>query len=368
MPVLPKAKAQGAGKAGRNSWEQGDKLWGNMVAHATSSFMQKYMAVPSFSDSGESSAIYQGLGEAQVWSCPDTLVQRLSAKSTELVNRPATGLSELAGCLETVNQAMKERPTAFYEKWAVLYLKHDVENASKCLNSHAYPNITRSEADLAKAVQQILKFSNDLRTQHWEALSQEMAVSATKVVGLSWAMEAASLTIPGSYAERLSSIKTQNKDAQTKMNATPQSGRLVRDFLAQEVKHLANTRSSSSAPVAQPAIVGQSMTFSDDEDAPSAAPAASAVPSEKKIFKGVIKEGLALELKRGIDKAKADKVMRKIQKTKEALKKAFEDWKAVQYESAVAFDQRPVREHFSKLKRKYENAFPAQDEEQEAAE
>jgi hypothetical protein len=150
MPsILPQRRSAGAGQAGKQ-WSQGAKLYNNMVLHCNSSFMSKYLAIPTVNDEGQqhpsetcvstkhwfnrfpeqgsqghknkgpksvlenscfkcdpamplqaavplfrrmfktgvTSAAFEGLHEAQVWSSPDSLISKVSEKTTELVNRP----------------------------------------------------------------------------------------------------------------------------------------------------------------------------------------------------------------------------------------------------------------------------------------
>ena len=354
MPVLPKAKAATGVKGGRKEWQQGDKLWNNMIMHGTPNFLLKYLGVPTFNDDGDSSAVFQGLGEAQIWANPDSLVQRLTFKSTELINRPATGLSELAGCIECTNQVFVERPSAFGNIWKSLYAKYELDNWVKILNSYAYPKVSRTPEDLAKAVQQFLKFLGELRASHYEALAQEMAASATKTVGLAWALEAASLTIPGTWAERLSSIKTGNEKAQKLMSENPHSGSNLRNFLAEEVKHLANARGTSSAAAAPASAAAPLMVFSDDEETPPAPPCASGVS-----FKKLVEQVMELQFPKNIQGKpnKARRIYEESLDLKSKLPARLEKWRLDEPDAAAAFDQSPVKQHLKMLKRSFDDAF-----------
>ena len=283
MPMLPKAKPAAKAAQGRKEWTPGDKLWGGMLIHGSAQFMTKYLPIPTFADSGESSAIFGGLGEPQVWSNPDTLASKLAVKNTEILNRPPVGLSEYAGTMETLNQVFVERPCSVAKSWKRLWEQNEMGDACKVLNSYGYPHLARSPDDLVKAVQRVLQFSGELRTI-WTAASQEQAAAATKVTGLSWALEMSALTIPGQFAEKLQSVKTEKTQEHAELMAKPLSGRALRDYLVAEVSHLATSRSSSSgapppAPIPEPTTM---LTFSDDEGSKAAAADPAPAVGEKK--------------------------------------------------------------------------------------
>ncbi len=77
---------------------------------------------------------------------PDTLAEHVSCANTELINRPAIGLSEYASVLENLEMVLTEGLAAkiyhpeFVAKFTSKYQTFDMSTATKVLNSISYPN------------------------------------------------------------------------------------------------------------------------------------------------------------------------------------------------------------------------------------
>lgn len=205
MSVLPQPKkggTKGQGK-GRKEWVEGEKLYDNMVLHTGGQFLKKY-AAPPVQDDGRSTAIYEALGEPHTWATPDGLVEKMSSRSTELTNRRSVGLSEAAGTLESLNQAIVDASLPVKAVWCELWSKNDM--STTCPD----PQLARVPRPGALARG---NFSTELH---------------------------ALLNNPGSW-------------------------RLLRDFLAKECSHLATMLSSTALASGAASSTAGVMTFSDDE-------------------------------------------------------------------------------------------------------
>lgn len=86
--VLPAALSSGKGKGkggGRKVFTAGAALQDLMLLHRKS--VKKYLAVPAIGETGQSSALFEGITAPQSWLSPAALAEKLSAESTELINR-----------------------------------------------------------------------------------------------------------------------------------------------------------------------------------------------------------------------------------------------------------------------------------------
>ena len=89
------------------------------------------------------------MGNPQHWIHADCLSEHISAANTELVNRPAIGLSEFSSVLENLELVLTEGLAAkifhpeLVAKFTTQYNAYDMGTATKVLNSISYPNQAR---------------------------------------------------------------------------------------------------------------------------------------------------------------------------------------------------------------------------------
>lgn len=161
--VLPKTAKKGSGKGARK-FEAGKRLYGNMLTHNSQDFLAKYPGKPTSDVSSESSILWEGLAKTQVLVNPESFAGQLEYTKTELLNRPAIGLSELGGVLVHMNALVTEGVAKkilhpdFAAKWSVQWEALGLQSAAEVLNTNDYPELPRSSAALEKAVKSVCSF------------------------------------------------------------------------------------------------------------------------------------------------------------------------------------------------------------------
>jgi hypothetical protein len=268
LPAPAAASAKGKGKTGRFAWAPGQKLFGNMVAHASA--LRTYPDAPVLDDIG-STAIFCGFTKPEQWATAENLVAALGNKTTELANRPAVGVSEAAQAYAAANQLFVDAPDALSAIRSELWAKHGTRTSCAMLSRRSGDDATLE--DFRRAVQAFLAFSQDVRNR-WQVFFETYAGSASKTVALAWVLEASSLTIPGAWARRLADVALGG-EAKTKMLTSPTSGAALRDFLATALVAHVGVRQAKPAAVSSSSGAAQ-LTFEGDAPLPAQAPVAQA--------------------------------------------------------------------------------------------
>ena len=166
-----------------------------------SEFLKKYPNKVVFENS-KSSAAWECPGKPHMFSSAETFSSEVEAKNTELVNRPALGLSELCSSVETFVQNAKEDDLSLKAKVEALVMKFSIDSAIKVLNQHSLPDLARSSADLSNATKRLLSFVQCIR-EEWSFWAERVARASSTLVCGTWLLTAASLTIPGTWVSKL---------------------------------------------------------------------------------------------------------------------------------------------------------------------
>lgn len=147
-PAAEEGREEGAGQWSQGVGRGGEALRQHGAAYG-GQFLKKY-AAPPVQDDGRSTAIYEALGEPHAWATPDGLVEKMSSRSTELTNRRSVGLSEAAGTLESLNQAIVDASLPVKAVWCELWSKNDMSTTVQILYSHGYPDLARSQEEITR--------------------------------------------------------------------------------------------------------------------------------------------------------------------------------------------------------------------------
>ena len=88
--------------------------------------------------------------------------------------------------------------------------------------------------DLQKAVMSLCKLGNHVR-EHWHEFVLILGVGSALLVDGSWLLSFASMTTPGTYAEKITDVPSADETAKAKMVANPLKGKDMIAFLSAEV-------------------------------------------------------------------------------------------------------------------------------------
>ena len=311
-----------------------------------------------------SSAAWEAVGQPQVWIHPDTLGEYLSSGNTEMINRPAVGLSEYASVLDNLVLVLEEglEKKLFHPelvgKFKALHSKYDLGTAAKVLNTVGYPHQARAESDVSRAVTNVLKFGQDLR-QEWTVWADFFGRCTAMTVGFSWSLTMAALTNGSVFAAKLKDVPVKSAVAKSDFLANPLDGRKLKTFLIAEVLDLNGLRATSPA-TSSAAPVFQAMSFDseDDDEAGSVVTAADPAALQKGAVQKSVQKLLSLKFPVGVtsDVWPAESSVKSFEKLLASLpSKVNESLAALaNLDAAAAFAvaREPIVAHVKSLKRK----------------
>lgn len=260
-------KGVGSSSGGRPQWSAGQKLWNTQVL--SGNFGKAVVGSPTHeADTEWSSAAMEGLKEPAAWIAPEMLVNKITCGSSEMVNRPGVGMSELGAAVILFHTLLEEGRKkqvlhdSFVQKWLGLYEEQDLVKCAKMLNTQDYPEIQRSDAAVLEAVKGILSFGNTVREQ-WEELVWIFGAFSGASTCLSWTLQLGALTIPGAWASALKDVP-KLPGSNEKLKAAPTKGKLLAAVLSDCVSDLAVARKGKTGPK----ILTKStkLTFSSSEE------------------------------------------------------------------------------------------------------
>jgi hypothetical protein len=270
MPKAPvrghRGWSKGGAAPGRVQWSAGQKLWNTAVL--SGNFSKAVVSNPtSDTDAEYTSAFLDALKDPSAWLSPEALLPKVTASTSQLVNRPGVGLSELGSAITSYETLLREGASkgvlsrSFTKKWLERMEALDIARAAELLNSQDYPEMNRSEAELRTATVHILQFANVLR-ENWDEVVWFFGLATTMSVSGAWLLQLASLSVPGAWAAALRDVPNlpPSKD---KLVAQPTKGKVLAEFLAECVSSLAASREPRRAAIKR---TSDMLTFSDTED------------------------------------------------------------------------------------------------------
>ena len=293
-PVAQKGKAYGKGKNTRK-FEAGKRLYTNQVLHCQQGFVSKYPGRATVDASGATSAKWECLGHPERLLSAEAFATALSPETTELLNRPGVGLSELGGVILNLNQVLEDGLSAkvfdpdLVSGWRTVFEEFKLREAAETLNSNDYPEADRSSAKLLAAVQSVAKLGNHVR-EHWTRFSILLGLGSAVLVDTAWLCTLASLTIPGVYADKLKDVPVTSTDAKARLTGNPTLGKHLIGFWSEEVHAQHRVRVQGNVGVAPPAAPAAFVPLTwDDSDAEPATevaadPVAEVVALERSIL------------------------------------------------------------------------------------
>ena len=138
------AKKDLAAKSGPRQWKAGERLWD--LHQPVPKMLTRNLASVIYSEEGQSNAGTLGLSKPEVAMDPSLFADEvLQAARTELVNRPAIGVSMMVGSIAALKTNLEEGATAgflnpkFVEEFIALYTHYDIEACNHVLNLQAGP-------------------------------------------------------------------------------------------------------------------------------------------------------------------------------------------------------------------------------------
>ncbi|CAJ1412876.1 unnamed protein product, partial [Effrenium voratum] len=274
--VMPANKAAASGTRGRKPHVLGEKLWPQAIMHKSSGFLKAYPGKATLKANGETSTMVEALGTPQLLLSPEAWAGALSPQNTELLNRPAIGISECAGCLENFKAVVDEGLAKellhpkLAEKVNTWWATHRLDEALPLLNTQGYPDLDRSGQNLTRAVANYLKAVQEVRGE-WATWARILGAGSCLVVDSVWLLSAAALTGPGALATGVAEVPVKVDGKKAALVADPTNGLAVRDFLTAEVQALHGIR--VAARQAAPLVVDtfQPLQFESEDEAPAAA-------------------------------------------------------------------------------------------------
>ena len=222
--------------SGRWKWSPGQKLWDQ--------HLHLYKVVGRGLGKVNSAPIYElGFRQSTKFDMRADLadVRRfaeasLKADASELLNRPAVGLSiavqSLARWQELVSAAVEEKifHPDLKDHLDQTFAKYDFPFIDRMLNFDDWKEKTRADGDVHRACRNLLRLSIELSSK-WGFLYELMGFSASMTCGVHWAMNLAAMTVPGHYAQHLDHIPATLKAARKKLEKNPNSSSALAEFL-----------------------------------------------------------------------------------------------------------------------------------------
>ena len=218
--VAPRRRSTGSADGGRAKWNVGDRLW-DMHVHAPKLLNRNLAAVQEQTEDGRvlTNAASLGLRQPEVvFDLQPFAGEVLRPDRSEIVNRPHIGLSMLVGTLHGLHVNLDESAQLgfvgkeFANNFKAMYTKYDLHHADRMLNVQDYPHAERTEAEIARAVKNVLKMGTEVAAQ-WRCYSDFFARTATNYVGIHALLTQAALVVPGRFAEGVKDVPLQGESA-----------------------------------------------------------------------------------------------------------------------------------------------------------
>lgn len=177
-------------------------------------------------------AVAAGSAECAAIADPEQFVTRLKVSDCELANRPAVGLSEWSGTMNSFIQSLKEGVASGIYGTRVeklLEILSPMESCFVTLNTVDFADAPRSEADLISALRAAIGTSaNLLDNEGYEILTELFLRSQMSYLGAYWAMELAMLSaFPEHWAHLLEQAPKIDAASLAKFKREPQRASLL---------------------------------------------------------------------------------------------------------------------------------------------
>ena len=254
MSMFVPSKMQGGkAAAGAKPWKTGERLWD--LHMSAPKLLTRNLASVVRNEEGVTNAGTLGLTKPEhVLDAALFSDQNMQAQRTELLNRPAVGISMLAGSLQALRVNLQEGLAqgvygkAFVDSYEDLCRQYDLEGCNRSVNLQDFPDLERSGASIAAAVKRLLKLGTKIQ-EKWAPFAEFTARSATAYVGMQHLLQLGALTLDGKAAQGIKDLPAEGsvKAAQEALTQDPSNPEKLVAFFTAAVTERHETSTTKKA-------------------------------------------------------------------------------------------------------------------------